>query len=135
LLDVTNNRLQIAKNLHRGNPTDARALASQPCIADFIPRRPIAAPVRLPVDLDHQAVTRAKEIKDVVASGVLVAKSQTGRTFAQRLPEKHFGQRHFAPKLSGALLRVFRAVQHVARYPSTKLHLVPLPLRGRICFS
>jgi len=88
--------------------------------------------VNLAIHFDRQAMLRTIEIEDVASRRVLSSEPQASGAPAQLAPQEHFGQAHGLAERCGSLLCFLRAMQHAARYPSTSLRLVPLPLRGRI---
>jgi len=85
------------------NARDANAAAGEPGVAARIACGVLAHVVGAAIDLDREAGRGKVEIEHAAVHRVLLAEAQpVERLTPQRLPEEHFGERHFATEAAGA---------------------------------
>jgi hypothetical protein len=116
-IDVDQRPLQIFQHIDRCNAQRENSMLSQPFIAPFIPRRLIAAIVRLAVYLHAQLGLVAVEVEIIRSCRMLFAPVVAGLKATQLLPEQHLWQGHFAPQLLRAAVSFAGAFEHVIRSP------------------
>jgi hypothetical protein len=110
--DGDQNSLHILQHVNRCNAQRENPLLGQPFVAPFIVRRPIPAIMCFTVNLNAKLRLVAVKIQNIRASRVLLAPVMAGLQVAQLLPQKHFGQRHFAAKLFRAAIGFASALEH-----------------------
>jgi hypothetical protein len=117
--DRGQNRLIIAQHIARRKTHGQNASPRKPGVTRFIVLDACLEIVSLPIDLDGELCVQAKEIDNVRAAWMLAAKLQTGRAFAEFLPQHDFRQGHspalHACEANSACLRLWRnGVRHNA---------------------
>ena len=135
--DVDQRAFQISQHIASRDPQRRVSRPLQRFIADGVSRRPVARRMRLAVDLDRQSSFEASKVDDIPLERILTAEAQSFGPSAKVLPQEDFGQRHRPAKLASLLyVRGASADSAMADAPafgpSTKFHLVPLPVPGRI---
>ena len=130
--DPGNDAIEIAKHVTRGNSHHRKSFCSQKRVASRIAPRLVATIMSFAVHLDHQPMAEAGEISGDLPDRKLRSKFQPARALAERFQKNDFGQAELATKFAGALNLLDWDLED-AWAPSTKLHLVPLPVSGRIC--
>lgn len=122
--------LHIAKYLPRRNAHRLETLSAKPGIARFVARRPIAAIMRLAVDLDAKPRLQTGEVEHIPALRALLAKLEAVRPLSKLLPQQDLGQAHLLAQPSRPFHRsARRADGSVLRAP---LQILPGTGRGTI---
>ncbi len=68
--------------------------------------------MRNPINLYRQSRRRTKEVENINPRRMLTPEFEAARPLAQFAPEHCFGQRHFAPQLTGAFHHIARPGNH-----------------------
>ena len=126
---TSDSTLKIIQHILRRQSQHGKSSRRQPRIPSLISRRPVAAIVRLAVDLDRQPPVETGEVKHDLAQWMLPPEFEPAGPLAQCPPDQDFGQ------IAGPPLAFCQLVGGVAggEHPSTtSLRLaVPLPVPGR----
>jgi len=104
----------------------ANAAMKQPSIAPRVSRWIAPHVMRQAVDLHDQLGSGAVEVEHEGTGRMLVTEPETGRAFAEQLPEANLRRRHGAAKSAGSRDGASCRLPHG---PSTALRAVPLPIR------
>ena len=121
--------IDIPQNVLGRNADDPIVQATQEKLARLVALGAVTHKMYLAVNFDNQPRCCAEEIDDVGIDRVLLSEADAVRRAFKALPQEHLGQRHVAPEAAGF---VHGTSAHRWRTPSTKFHLVPLPVPGRI---
>jgi hypothetical protein len=124
--DMPHHRVHVSEDIGSGNSKRPDTDALKLDVACGVSLRPIAAIVRLSVNLDREAGFAAKEIEDKRSKWMLPAKLEAFGTRSKNAPKQGFRQAHILTQRSGAL-----EVSHRHSCPSTMLRMVPLPEKAR----
>ena len=99
--DCSDDAIQIAENIVRGESHNAMAVLRQESVSPGVEIGPVAALMRLTIDLDRQPGRATIEIDHIRPDGVALAKLRAEFASPDLIPEPHFGQRHLASETAG----------------------------------
>jgi len=84
--DAKNHRFNIRQHFLCRDTHDHEPAIGEPGIAHLVKDRPIAAIMRLAVDLDNQPRRLAEEVRDIRPGRMLPAEFETARSLTQLAP-------------------------------------------------
>ena len=122
--------VEVAQDIARRNAHHGKSFFAQEYISRRVVPWLVTAIMTFAVDLDNQAMTQTRKIHGDLSDGKLRPKLQSIWTTAERLEQDRFGQGQQSAQFASALdSRDWHLENRWA--PSTKFHLVPLPVPGR----
>ena len=118
---------QIAKDIACGDSKRSEAAIAQIFISNSIMRHLIGGVVDRAVDFDRQTLRQAGKIKTIGSNRVLAPEFLPARPRLERVPQANLGR----IARTTILARGFDDGSCRVEDPSTRFHLVPLPVPGR----